>query len=157
MTKNTDQPTSQPAQWYSNGLRFECTRCGNCCKGEGTVRVDDNEQKQIAQALEIPLEDFQERYLRRLPDGEMSLVDKPNKDCVFWEEDKGCGIYALRPRQCRTWPFWRGNIATPKHWSWSSENCPGMDRGKRYSAAEIEAQAESDGTSGIVPDLHEWT
>ena len=30
--------------WYADGLRFECTQCGDCCSGEpGYVWVDEDE------------------------------------------------------------------------------------------------------------------
>ncbi|MFM1805538.1 MAG: hypothetical protein RL136_2417, partial [Planctomycetota bacterium] len=25
--------TDAQAPWYAEGLRFECTQCGNCCSG----------------------------------------------------------------------------------------------------------------------------
>ena len=34
-----------------------------------------------------------------------------------------------RPRQCRTWPFWASNLATPAAWERMCERCPGGNRG----------------------------
>ena len=144
--------------WYANGLRFECTRCGNCCTGApGSVRVTEEEVAALAARLELPDDSFRSRYTRVLPDGETSLIELANHDCVFWERDSGCQVYEDRPRQCRTWPFWRGNLASRAHWDSSAEGCPGMNQGPRHEAEAIATTAAEDGTSGIVPDLVEYT
>src|SRR2546428_221024 len=42
--------------WYQDGLRFRCTRCGNCCTGApGFVWVNDEEIAAIADYLGQPL------------------------------------------------------------------------------------------------------
>jgi len=52
---------------------------------------------------------------------------------------RGCSIYPVRPLQCRTWPFWHGNLASRQAWDLASKKCPGMDRGKReFSQIQIE-------------------
>ena len=137
--------------WYGGGLRFECTRCGNCCTGEpGTVRVDDEEVSALARHLELDEEQFHALYTHRLPSGETSLREKPNGDCVFWDRERGCTAYAYRPRQCRTWPFWRAVVRSPERWAEAAEDCPGMNRGPRFDAGHISATSAADGTSGVV-------
>lgn len=143
--------------WYEEGLRFLCTRCGSCCTGAGTVRVDEAERLVLAEHLQIDPAHFRERYLRSLPDGELSLIEKRNHDCIFWEREQGCTVYAARPKQCRTWPFWRGNMATKAHWDSAAQGCPGMNTGPVHDAESVARAAANDGTSGIVPDLQEWT
>jgi len=49
-----------------------------------------------------------------------------------------CGIYAVRPLQCRTWPFWDGNLASKDNWDASARRCPGMNRGKPFTQEQIE-------------------
>ena len=42
------------ADWYADGLRFECSRCGNCCTGEpGLVRMTDDEVRTMARHVEM--------------------------------------------------------------------------------------------------------
>jgi Fe-S-cluster containining protein len=138
--------------WYADGLKFECTQCGKCCGGApGTVLVTDSELKSMSQALQLSPEQFREMYTRTLPSGKLSLRERANYDCVFFERDLGCTIYAQRPQQCRTWPFWRGNLASREHWEASSLECPGMDQGPVHSAEQIRSVAAQDGTSGFVP------
>lgn len=45
---------------------------------------------------------------------------------------RGCSIYAVRPLQCRTWPFWPENVADRESWDRAARKCPGMNRGCRH-------------------------
>jgi Fe-S-cluster containining protein len=66
-----------------------------------------------------------------------SLKERSNGDCVFYDRQRGCTIYSVRPRQCRTWPFWESNIVTPEAWKTTCEKCPGAGTGDLISAEEI--------------------
>jgi Fe-S-cluster containining protein len=128
--------------WYKDGLRFECTRCGACCTGApGFVWVNDDEILKIASFLALGELDFGERFLRRLARG-TSLVEHANGDCVFYDrEARGCRIYPVRPRQCRSWPFWESNIETADAWKATCEICPGAGRGDFVSRDDIVRRA----------------
>jgi hypothetical protein len=140
--------------WYRDGLRFACTRCGNCCTGApGSVRVSEDEALELAAFLGLDLADFYEHKTRRLEDGATSLIEKPNHDCVFWSRNEGCTVYPARPRQCRTWPFWRASLASPAHWADAASFCPGIGRGELHDAKTIMRTAQDDGTSGRIPEL----
>ena len=52
--------------WYRDGLRFACTECGRCCTVEGYVWVNRREIRRLARFLELSLDDFGRRYLRRV-------------------------------------------------------------------------------------------
>ena len=135
-------------RWYQNGLQFTCTRCGNCCTGEpGSVRVTDNEIEGLASLLEMDRDEFRAVYTRALRGGEVSLVEKRNNDCVFWDRNAGCSVYAARPRQCRAWPFWQAVVHSPDTWKEEARGCPGMNQGRLHAAERITSIAESDGTS----------
>jgi Fe-S-cluster containining protein len=67
----------------------------------------------------------------------ISLREKTNGDCVFWDRKAGCTVYPVRPRQCRTWPFWESNVATPQTWERTCNICPGSGKGELISAEEI--------------------
>ena len=124
--------------WYQGGLRFECTRCGNCCTGfSGTVTVNDAEVTALATRLEMDEAAFREQCTRVMSDGTISLREKPNYDCVFWARQHGCLVYEDRPTQCRTWPFWGTNVASRQRWDEEARHCPGMNRGRLYTLDEI--------------------
>jgi Fe-S-cluster containining protein len=123
--------------WYKDGLRFRCTRCGNCCTGPaGYVWVNDEEIRAIAEFRGEEVEQMKGLYTRRAHRG-LSLREKLNGDCIFYDAEKGCTIYPVRPRQCRTWPFWESNIVTEEAWQRTCEICPGSGKGDLISEEEI--------------------
>jgi len=140
--------------WYKNGLRFQCTQCGNCCSGfSGTVRVTDEEIAALSQRLDLPEAEFRTIYTCRLRGGHIGLIEKPNKDCIFFDKVHGCTVYADRPRQCRTWPFWRSVVCSPNHWAKEAKNCPGMNKGRLYGSDLIKQMYQHDGTLDTVSEL----
>jgi Fe-S-cluster containining protein len=123
--------------WYADGLAFRCTRCGKCCTGEpGHVWVNDEEVQEIAAFRGEAVAQTLALYTR-LVGLQRSLREKANHDCVFWDREAGCTIYPVRPRQCRTWPFWESNVATPLDWQETTAICPGAGQGELISAEEI--------------------
>jgi len=114
--------------WYGEGLRFECTRCGGCCRGEaGYVWVDDLEVALMARCLELGVAEFARTYLRKVS-GAYSLHELANGDCIFWSP-AGCRIYEVRPTQCRTFPFWHEYVGSPRGWAIAARRCPGVTTG----------------------------
>lgn len=113
--------------WYKNGLKFKCTGCGQCCTHEpGYVWLSAAEIQEIASHLKISKEDFIRRYTRSIF-GRISLLEsKINFDCVFLK-DKKCQIYSVRPKQCRTFPWWKENLESPESWKETGERCEGID------------------------------
>ena len=125
--------------WYQEGLRFSCTMCGNCCTGQpGYIWVSHEEEEAIAGHLSLPLEKFRKRYTR-LVGTMLSLLEKPNRDCIFLTDDRRCSIHAVKPRQCLTYPFWGRNVETKEKWEKTAGTCPGIGSGRLYAADEVDA------------------
>ncbi len=123
--------------WFTDGLRFECTRCGDCCRGEpGFVWVTLDEAAAIAAELGMDFRDFESACMRHV-ENRMSLLERPNGDCILWQDGVGCRVYSSRPSQCRTFPFWPDSIKSPESWRDLSGHCRGVDRGRRFSQKEI--------------------
>jgi len=85
-----------------------CKECeGNCCIGEsGYIWVSLKEIDEIASFLNIHKDIFINTFLIKVG-YKFSLKEKPYKNgyaCIFFEN--GCKIYPVRPKQCRTFPFW---------------------------------------------------
>ena len=129
---------SEPeAPWYREGLAFSCTRCGACCTGApGYVWVSHEEIARLAQFRGDSIDEFSARFVRQVGD-RYSLIERPGGDCVFWDRQAGCTVYAARPVQCQTWPFWPENVETEEDWAGVKQVCPGSGRGRLYTAQEI--------------------
>jgi len=132
--------------WYVAGLAFECQGCGRCCAGpeEGYVWVTDEDVARIAEFLGISEKRMRDSYVRRVGKRLSLRESKPSNDCVFLDRDeegkRTCAIYSVRPVQCRTWPFWPGNLRNPEDWCEAAHRCQGMNRGRLYSFNEIETR-----------------
>lgn len=128
-------------KWYADGLHFECTQCGNCCSGPpGYVWVTKQDIKAIARHLGREDESLGREHVRRIG-FKNSLTEKPDGDCIFLKrvgKKSFCSIYEVRPMQCRTWPFWSGNLRSQDAWNSAATDCPGMNRGKAYNFVAIE-------------------
>lgn len=133
--------SSEP--WYKDGLQFQCTQCGNCCSGfEGYVWVNEEELAEIAAYLGKPVEEVRRDHTRAVGKRRSLTEVGSNHDCTFFDpKTRGCTVYTARPRQCRNWPFWNSNLATPAAWRAVQQTCPGAGHGNFFSLEEIEAQA----------------
>jgi Fe-S-cluster containining protein len=146
-------PDAAQHEWFDQprrgekapGLRFACTMCGNCCTGpEGYVLVSDAEAEALARRLGISVDEFLDRYTRPSAAGR-SLTERQTEhglDCVFLDRQTilgkaVCGVYEDRPAQCRTWPFWRSNLASEHAWRRATRVCPGMNTGKLTPPQQI--------------------
>lgn len=132
---------SDPQPWYAEGLRFQCSQCGDCCTGAaGFVWVNAEEIAQLAELLGQSPENFEKYYVRNVG-VRKSLREFPNGDCVFFDTElRKCQVYSARPRQCRTWPFWDSNLKSEAAWEETCRVCPGSGRGRLYQLNEIEQQ-----------------
>jgi Fe-S-cluster containining protein len=128
--------------WYSGGLRFECTQCGDCCSGsEGYVWVNQEEINAMASRVGLEPKVFEEKYVKRVG-VRRSLKERPGGDCVLLDEQtRKCTAYEERPRQCKTWPFWDSNIRTPEAWEETAQACPGCNNGNLVPLETIIEQA----------------
>lgn len=167
----TDRPPRKPAAsrtpdpWYADGLRFECTQCGKCCRNHGDdfafVYLGASEADAMAKHLGLDLGRFKTRYTT-LDEGDLVLKDNGDK-CIFLGDDNRCEVYEARPRQCRTWPFWSDNLEE-KEWRGPVKTlCPGIDSGTLYPREEIERLAawtdeifEDDDAADDDGDEDEW-
>lgn len=148
MSLRTDQPAADH-DWFDapdptgttdtgeRGLRFRCTMCGNCCTGpSGFVLFTEEEAAAMAAKVGVTRDEFRERYTRDTVLGR-SLGEKLSPfghDCIFLDREAVpgravCSLYEARPLQCRTWPFWKSVVASPRHWERASRGCPGINQG----------------------------
>lgn len=102
--------------------------------------MNKQEIADLAATVKMDVVAFERQYVREIGIRK-SLKEYDNGDCVFLDpQTRGCGVYQARPRQCRTWPFWDSNLASPESWAETAEVCPGCDKGKLYSIEHIDEQ-----------------
>jgi hypothetical protein len=142
--------------WYEQGLQFSCTQCGNCCTGgPGYVWITQQEVARLAEHLGMGVEQVLRKYCRRIGE-RISLKERLNQglhDCIFLQQEESsrqvegqtvrytkrtCSVYAVRPLQCRTWPFWKGNLSGKANWDFAGQRCPGINQGRLFSKEQIE-------------------
>lgn len=90
----------------------QCASCGgHCCRGEsGYIWVDYDTIVKISNFLSLDVEEFATMYLKKVGH-RYSLIEKQiateDMACVFFDVNASqCSIYEVRPKQCRTFPFW---------------------------------------------------
>lgn len=129
--------------WYRDGLRFTCTACGECCRSHGAythVYANDADAAAMARALGLTLAGFERRYALRDEQGQREIRFVRGA-CVFLKGGK-CSVYAARPVQCRTFPFWPENLAKTVWEREIARDCPGVGKGKLWTRTEVERIAE---------------
>jgi len=107
-----------------------CETCkGRCCIGEsGCIWVTPKEITALANALNIPRDEFINKYLLKIG-YRYSIKEVIFQDgfrCIFFDTQKNqCSVYENRPTQCRTFPFWD---YFKNHISEVEEECPGIHK-----------------------------
>lgn len=97
----------------------------------------------MAEVLGVDEKTFRKRFAHRRF-GRWTLNEikrgRGRYDCVFlrWDSEGRslCSVYAARPTQCRTWPFWPGNLESPAAWDEAARGCPGMREGGNFVSVE---------------------
>ena len=108
-------------------FRFSCQRSGNCCaRPQGVVRVTPEDVARMAAHLGMEERAFRSRYVASSGD---RLRAGAGPSCVFLDDgpSASCSIYAARPAQCRSWPFWQ-ELRDPTVLEQAMRFCPGIRR-----------------------------
>ena len=126
--------------WYKKGLRFHCTECGGCCTGApGYVWITGEDITNLSTYLKISRAEFLKNYTREIFTRRSLREDSKNYDCVFLK-DKRCSVYPARPKQCRTFPWWKEHLSSESSWLEAKKHCEGIDHEEAplISVQEIE-------------------
>ena len=151
--------------------RFECTKCGACCRDEYLlVTVTGSDIAKIAAVLGFgPDEMLKALDFYIVSDGMttpvglerissvaterglafMALKKMENGDCIFLKDDL-CMIHPVRPLVCKSFPFTFDESKGQRNWGLSAkkEICPGLGTGSQVSETDINEIAET-----ILPDI----
>lgn len=127
--------------YYQSGLQFSCQRCSKCCRFDpGYVFLTKSDLSALIQATGTTRDLFLEKFCRWIPvngDCYLSLKEKQNYDCIFWEQ-RGCSVYEHRPIQCKSYPFWESFLISEDQWESLKASCPGVGIGPVHRPEEIE-------------------
>lgn len=128
--------------WFDDGLRFKCTGCGKCCTGSpGYVYLSDLDIQNLSDHLGLATVEFTKKYTR-LVDGRYCLLEDPvNFDCVFLKDNQ-CIAYSARPIQCKTFPWWIGNLQNPEDWEEAAKRCEGINHKDAPLVPSLEIQTQ---------------
>jgi hypothetical protein len=81
-------------------MRLDCLACAACCK-DNRVELEDEDVERFERAGRGDL--ARPPWAKR-DDGKMVLVLQRDKRCKHLQDDNCCGIYAIRPCACSTFP-----------------------------------------------------
>lgn len=133
---------SEKEPFYRSGLRFSCqANCAACCKIPGRVEITGDDAARMALVLECTETDFLQQYTRR-EKGQLLLLEREDGACAMLDASGACLVHAVRPAQCRSYPFWPEILLNDLTWMLEKNMCPGIDSGRLYSAEEIETIRE---------------
>ena len=132
--------------FFKKGINFKCKGSSSCCVSRGNygyVYLTKKDLNNIARYLNIPNDLFKKKYCE-FTDGYLHLKEiNTNGNCQFLKNKK-CSVYAARPMQCRTWPFWKENMNSKK-WNQEIINfCPGIGKGNLFSLSLIKKKIDID-------------
>ena len=81
--------------------RHDCLSCAACCKNY-SPRFKAPDLKKIGKYLGMKETELMDLYLYRDEDGDYVMKTTP---CAFLGPDNRCGIYEVRPSDCRRFPY----------------------------------------------------
>ena len=118
-------------------FKFKCTECGDCCRRPGIVEFDSQDFKETLAFLSLTRREFIAKYYCTEEEGDLvTLWVEEGRPCEFLHENR-CSIFQVRPKQCRTYPFWEA-LLSEANWKAEAADCPGIGDGPEYTEAEIQ-------------------
>ena len=118
------------------GVRFQCTSCGACCKfgPSSVVYITDAEAARTAAHLGIPTATFV-RTCCHVEDGSLALNQTADRYCVLFDPfTRQCNVHPVKPAQCSSYPFWPSAL---RDWEETAKRCEGIGRGELISEEEV--------------------
>ena len=112
-----------------NALRFQCQPgCTNCCQQQGFVYLTEADLLRIAKFTGMTAAEFERRYVYRTK-RRLRLRVPRHSQCYFLL-DNGCSIHAVKPAQCRIFPYWPELVDDKREWKKTAAFCPGIGQGE---------------------------
>ena len=123
------------------GVRFECQRgCTNCCQQQGFVYLTEADLVRIAKFVGMTVAEFERAHVYRTKHLLRLRVPR-HSQCHFLREG-GCSIHAVKPAQCRIFPFWPELVDDKREWRKTAAWCPGIGQGELVQIETAREAAE---------------
>lgn len=104
------------------------------------IELVSGELEKISQFLKMGKNDFLSQYGVELENTAPGIVINRQGRCVFLLKNNRCSIYAVRPRQCLTYPYWPEIMVSQAAWDNEANRCEGINTGKAVKTKHIEKQ-----------------
>ncbi len=114
---------------------FDCTQCGQCCKGFGGTYVTPEDIEKISAYIQADPSTFVETYCD-MAGSKPVLTLGENGFCIFFDPQKQCIIHPVKPYMCKAWPYIKTIIHYPENWDIMANSCPGMKKGVPHSTLQ---------------------
>ena len=125
----------------AEGLRFACQPgCIKCCQQKGFVYLNQADIERIAGHFGLAPAAFEAAYCYRTKKRVRLRVPRA-APCPFLLSD-GCSIHAVKPVQCRIFPFWPELVESRREWRKTARYCPGIGQGPLIQIETAQALAQ---------------
>ena len=106
----------------------------------GIVYMDNEDVENASAFLEVSPLSFKRKYkLETETPGIWELEVEEGQACPFLNM-QGCSIHPAKPKQCKTYPFWREHLTSGNMWKLVAGFCPGIGEGPKVPKEEISRQ-----------------
>ena len=87
--------------------RLDCLKCPSlCCRMAGYVHVTREDIRRLAKHLGLTVAAFEAKHILEVTRKGEKRIKSGYKSCQFLTEDRLCGVYAARPKDCRGYVCW---------------------------------------------------
>ena len=93
--------------------------------------------ERIAEYVGMTAREFERRYVYRTK--HLLRLRVPRQQQCHFLREGGCSIHAVKPVQCRIFPFWPEMVESKREWKKTARYCPGIGKG---SLVQIETARE---------------
>ncbi|MEO9188781.1 MAG: YkgJ family cysteine cluster protein [Acetobacteraceae bacterium] len=88
-------------------MALDCVKCPSlCCRMAGYVEVSRADIRRLARHLGLTVRAFEAKHIVERTRKGSKRIKTGHGVCQFLREDRMCGVYEARPRDCRGYVCW---------------------------------------------------
>src|SRR5262249_26363776 len=104
------------------------------------VYLTEADAARIARHLGLSQAEFERQYVYRTR--HLLRLRVPRESQCHFLREGGCSIHAVKPVQCRIFPFWPEVVDDKREWRKAVEWCRGIGKGELVQIESAREQAE---------------